>query len=298
LSVELDLAFFRSLADCDAANLRVQNRLAKMQSGEDIAVFHPVCGLEWHFANGVAALASLIGDNRGHFQEPGFARAVADRSNYVASFIFDAARDEYDDHINPMRDTHRCMAQASLISMAKFYGLGNEVLDEPDPRALTEVCMGGAFGYRPPSNRCGCGGRNLCWHRIHLGSGVAGRPRVFLIDERAASNDPVHICARSLFSGGGKHRCYAWWACTAGTEAVATISTMRWPVPRPFAVFEGATHANAVAALAPGFVPSPKTIASSFRHGHSSNPWAHKSTKRMAQNEGNVNLEQRSGGEA
>lgn len=127
LSVELDLAFFRSLADCDAANLRVQNRLAKMQSGEDVLrFFTQYAGWNGYFANGVAALASLIGDNRGHFQESGFARAVADRSNCVASFIFDAARDEYDDHISPLRDTHRCMAQASLISMAKFYGLGNE----------------------------------------------------------------------------------------------------------------------------------------------------------------------------
>ena len=110
--------------------------------------FTQYAGWNGHFANGVAALASLIGDNQGHFQEPGFARAVADRSNYVASFIFDAARDEYDDHINPMRDTHRCMAQASLISIADFYGLGNEVLNEPDPPALRAVCDGVLYGYR------------------------------------------------------------------------------------------------------------------------------------------------------
>ncbi len=149
MSVELDLAFFRSLADCDAANLRVQNRLAKMQSGEDVLrFFTQYAGWNGYFANGVAALASLIGDSQDHFQESGFARAVADRSNYVASFIFDAARDEYDDHISPLRDTHRCMAQASLISMAKFYGLGNEVLNEPDPPALSEVCDGVMSGYR------------------------------------------------------------------------------------------------------------------------------------------------------
>lgn len=60
LTIELDLAVFRALTDCDAANVRVQDR-------------------------------------------------------------FDAARDEYDDHISHMRDTHRCMEQASLISMANSY---------------------------------------------------------------------------------------------------------------------------------------------------------------------------------
>ena len=149
MSVELDLAFFRSLADCDAANQRVQDRLARMLSGEDVLrFFTQYASWNGRFANGVAALASLIGDSRGHFQEAGFARAVSDRSNYVASFIFDAARDEYDDHINPLRDTHRCMAQASLLCMASFYGLGNDVLNEADPLALSEVNDAVMFGYR------------------------------------------------------------------------------------------------------------------------------------------------------
>ena len=261
MSVELDLAFFRSLADCDAANLRVQNRLAKMHSGEDVLrFFTQYAAWNGHFANGVAALASLIGDNRGHFQEPGFARAVADRSNYVASFIFDAARDEYDDHINPMRDTHRCMAQASLISMARFYGLGDEVLNEPDPRALSEVCDGVMFGYRGRHHTgAGVVGEIFAGIGYHLGSELLADREFSLIDEhlRGQRNDLVqHLLRSTVELAGGTHRCYAWVGVHSGHGGGVEADHFDYAVAGAKAGLKflvGATQADAVAALGSGF---------------------------------------------
>ncbi len=261
MSVELDLAFFRSLADCDAANQRVQDRLAHMRSGEDVLRFFTQYAT-WNgrFANGVAALASLIGDSRAHFQEPGFARAAADRSNYVASFIFDAARDEYDDHINPMRDTHRCMAQASLISMAKFYGLGDEVLNEPDPRALTEVCDGVMFGYRGRHHTgAGVVGEIFAGIGYHLGSELLADREFSLIDEhlRGQRDDLVqHLMRSTVELAGGKHRCYAWVGVHSGHGGGVEADHFEFAVAGAKAGLQflvGATKEDAIAALLAGF---------------------------------------------
>jgi len=67
------------------------------------------------FGAGVAALAGKIGRSRRLFldrAEP--ISALADRSVLVASYFFDAARDEFDDRDTAHRDTHRCLAQALL----------------------------------------------------------------------------------------------------------------------------------------------------------------------------------------
>jgi hypothetical protein len=67
------------------------------------------------FGSGVATLAGKIGRSRGCFRDPDQPIvALADRSVYVASFFFDAARDEFDDRDTVHRDTHRCLAQSML----------------------------------------------------------------------------------------------------------------------------------------------------------------------------------------
>src|SRR5688572_20616291 len=66
------------------------------------------------FGSGVSALSAKIGRSRSLFLEPGFALPIADRSVLVASYFFDAARDEFDDRDTKHRDTHRCLAQATL----------------------------------------------------------------------------------------------------------------------------------------------------------------------------------------
>jgi hypothetical protein len=261
LTIELDLAFFRSLADCDAANARVQYRLSRMRSGEDMVRFFAQYA-SWNgcFANGVAALASLIGDSRQHFQEAGFARATADRSNYVASFIFDAARDEYDDHISPMRDTHRCMAQASLISMADFYGLGDDVLNEPDPVALSEVNDAVMFGYRGRyQGSGGAVGEIFSGMGYHLGSELLADREFSLIDEhlRGQRNDLVqHLMRSTIELAGGKHRCYAWVGVHSGHGGAVEADHFEFAVSGVKAGLQylvGSSQDVAISALTNGF---------------------------------------------
>jgi hypothetical protein len=261
LTTELDLAYFRSLADFDAANHRVQDRLSHLRSGEDVLrFFSHYASWNGRFANGVAALASLIGDSRTYFQEAGFARAAADRSNYVASFIFDAARDEYDDHINPMRDTHRCMAQAALLSMAQFYGLGDTVLNEPDPAALREVSDAVMFGYRG-HHQTGGGvvGEIFAGIGYHLGSELLADREFSLIDEhmRGQRQDLVqHLLHSTVQLAGGKHRCYAWVGVHSGHGGGVEADHFEFAVAGAKAGLQflvGATQADAIAALVTGF---------------------------------------------
>ncbi len=70
------------------------------------------------FGSGVAALSGKIGRSRRIFLDPEQPiEALADRSVFVASFFFDAARDEFDDRTTVQRDTHRCLAQAFLAGL-------------------------------------------------------------------------------------------------------------------------------------------------------------------------------------
>jgi hypothetical protein len=211
----LDEAFFRSLVDFGAVEARVRSRLARLRDGADVLRFF-VDYASWNgcFANGVSALTSLIGERRDLFREAGFARAVADRSNYVASFFFDAARDEYDDHINPLRDSHRCMAQASLIGMKDFFGLDNTVLDEAEPAELRAVNDGVLTGY---TGRLGAGEGDVAQvfsaMGYHLGSELLADREFSLIDEylRQQRDDLVqHLMRTTVSLAGGTHRCYAW----------------------------------------------------------------------------------------
>ena len=220
----LDDAFFRSLVDFESVEERVRNRLACLSTGQDVLRFF-VHYASWNgcFANGVSALTSMVGNSRDLFREPGFARAVADRSNFVASFFFDAARDEYDDHINPLRDSHRCMAQASLIGMRDFYGLGDELLDEDEPAELGAVNDAVLAGYT--GRRCADIGRlakAFSAMGYHLGSELLADREFSLIDEhlRQHRSDLVqHLMRSSATLAGATHRCYAWVGVHSGHGA-------------------------------------------------------------------------------
>ncbi len=73
------------------------------------------------FGSGVALLSGKIGRSRCLFLDPEEPIAMlADRSVLVASFFFDAARDEFDDRETPHRDTHRCLAQAMLKGAIEY----------------------------------------------------------------------------------------------------------------------------------------------------------------------------------
>ncbi|MBK6616429.1 hypothetical protein [Ottowia sp.] len=215
MHTELDQAYFESLVDFQAAGERVSVCLRSLTADSDLLRFM-VRYASWNgsFSNGVSRLASEIGNCRDLFREKGFPRAASDRSNYVASFIFDAARDEYDDHVLPMRDTHRCMAQAGLMSMAEFLQLGHAILDEEEPIDLVRLNdrVGRGYGGQALA-MCGVIGCVFAGIGYHLGSELLADQEFSMIDQhlRSSRNDLVqHLMRSTVKLAGGEHRCYAW----------------------------------------------------------------------------------------
>jgi hypothetical protein len=211
----IGLDALKALVDFEATHERVRARLARLSDARSLLDFMRDYG-SWNgcFANGVSALASLIGSQRQHFAEAGFPRAVADRSNFVASYFFEAARDEYDDHINPARDTHRCMAQAGLLRLCEFFALPDQLLDVEDGaalQALNEAVLQNYTGQ--PLSAQGALARAFFGIGYHLGSELLADGEFSLIDETLRRDWPelVHSLMRSTVTlAGGEHRCYAW----------------------------------------------------------------------------------------
>lgn len=84
------------------------------------------------FGGGVANLAGEIAVRQDLFRDPNEPLGItADRSVEVASKIFFAAIDEFDDRATPHMDTHRTLAQATLKGAGQFFGY--------DPSALNRV---------------------------------------------------------------------------------------------------------------------------------------------------------------
>lgn len=212
---ELKPKFFQDLVDFEVCNERVQNRLNALHSDESLVRFF-INYASWNgrFANGVAALTSLIGDQHGLFVEAGLPRAVADRSNFVASHFFDAARDEYDDHINQARDSHRCMAQATLLGMVDILGLGRGILNERDHALLHKANASVRPGYTGSTvSDEGILTQVFFAMGYHLGSELLADREFSMIDThlRTHRNDLVQqLMRKTVTLAGTEHRCYAW----------------------------------------------------------------------------------------
>ncbi len=83
------------------------------------------------FGNGISALTAKVGSHAEIFMDTSFPRVVADRSNYVASFIFEAAHEKFDDALRAHRDSNRCLGQTTLLGLADYYQLDLDHLKEP-----------------------------------------------------------------------------------------------------------------------------------------------------------------------
>jgi hypothetical protein len=259
----LDERYFKSLVDFEAANERVRSRLSRLQSGADLVRFMARYG-SWNgrFASGVASLAGTIGNCRDLFREQGYPKAVADRSNYIASFVFDAAIDEFDDHISPIRDTHRCMAQAELICMNDYYGLDSVILDEDEPASLRLLNEAVGRGYAGHAGALlGALGCVFAGMGYHLGSELLADREFSLLDEhlRSTQNDLVQFLMRETVQvAGGKHRCYAWIGVHSGHGGGVEADHFDHAVQGvraalKFLVGDERSHAAALRALTDGF---------------------------------------------
>jgi hypothetical protein len=215
MQIELNREYFLNLVPFEECSDRVQNTLERLEGNEELLRFFArYASWNGRFANGVSALTALIGDQRELFMEKGLPRAVADRSNFIASFFFDAARDEYDDHINPNRDSHRCMAQASLLAMAELLGTGLDVLNEEDPPPLQEVNADVRRGYLGLSALAeGAVQQVFSGMGFHLGSELLADREFSVIDKflRSRHADLVQrLMRKKVQLAGSEHRCYAW----------------------------------------------------------------------------------------
>jgi hypothetical protein len=171
------------------------------------------------FGSGVATLAGKIGRSRGLFHDRDeHIDALADRSVLVASYIFDAARDEFDDRGTEYRDTHRDLAQA-MISGLIHCARGaapvsdnahvNELMAEPTWLRMlnTRVAQGyGAFTADYRENIFSSIG-------YHLGSELLADQEFTIIDEalRARAPDAVTFLQQHREKVANQdHNAYRW----------------------------------------------------------------------------------------
>ncbi|MCC7536458.1 MAG: hypothetical protein IT379_09600 [Deltaproteobacteria bacterium] len=215
------------------------------------------------FGSGVSALAAKIGRSRALFLEPGWHPALADRSVLVASYVFDAARDEFDDRSTPYRDTHRCLAQATLAGLvehARSSGLSATAVDallaEPAWLATLRDRIADGYGVRTPDERAtifrGIG--------YHLGSELLADREFSVIHEELRAKQHgllADLAERTVTIAGQPHPCAMWIEVHSGHGGGAEADHFEWAlegVGHAFAYSPASLHAELEAALLAGYL--------------------------------------------
>lgn len=233
----ITLAELRDRQDFDAAQARVQQALdaAVADDFELLRFMARYTSWNGYFGSAVAALAAKVGRTRGLFldrDEP--ILQLADRSVFVASFFFDAARDEFDDRDTVHRDTHRCLAQAVLAGLIKHQGLVDPVAINAalaDPPWLDRLQEGVAQGYgvRTPDTA------DAIFRAIgyHLGSEVLADQEFSLIDATLRTARPeltAWLAGQSVTIAGQEHGCYQWIRIHSGHGGGVEADHFNWAV--------------------------------------------------------------------
>lgn len=192
-----------------------------------------------HFGSGVATLAGKIGRCRHLFADPQQPiGAVADRSVYVASYFFDAARDEFDDRDTVHRDTHRCLAQAVLQGLIDFDASRGAPWAPEEVNALLSVRpwlrrleARVAHGYGAYDNDSDVEVFRAMGY--HLGSEILADQEFSLIDAalRAAEPELVHFLSEhKVMIAGQAHEAYAWIGIHSGHGGAVEADHFDWAV--------------------------------------------------------------------
>jgi hypothetical protein len=166
------------------------------------------------FGSGVSALAGKIGRSRGIFVDPSESILdLADRSVLVASYFFDAARDEFDDRDTAHRDTHRCLAQAFMKGLIVYWATPTVVANlhlEP-PLWLTAIGDRVSTGYGVSTSEHGTDlFRSMGYH---LGSEILAEAEFTMIDQMMRQKMPevVEYLSTNKFKiADQEHEGYAW----------------------------------------------------------------------------------------
>lgn len=190
------------------------------------------------FGSGVAALAGKIGRSRRLFldkDEP--IAALSDRSVYVGSFFFDAARDEFDDHDSVHRDTHRCLAQATLKGLIEIESVQmpaladvrgvNQLLADPDWLVELNARVARGYGAESPDDL------PSIFHAIgyHLGSELLADREFSIIDETLRQLAPElvqQLLMKRVSIAGQEHVAYHWIAIHSGHGGGAEADHFDW----------------------------------------------------------------------
>lgn len=224
----LAVAELQALTDFSAHEALIRERLDEALANPALTMrfFGRYASWNGFFGSGVATLSGKIGRARRMFIDPAEPiTALADRSVFVASFIFDAARDEFDDHATIYRDTHRDLAQA-LISGLIHYGRlcldewhaddkVNQLLEEPQwLRELNALVATGYGAHQPdvPASLFRAIG-------YHLGSELLADREFSIIDRRMRDAAPELVAFLEQHReriGAQDHVAYQWIAIHSG----------------------------------------------------------------------------------
>lgn len=230
----------QQLVDFDAARTCVKSALE--QAGREGAVglmrfFARYTSWNGFFGSGVASLAGKIGRSRAMFVDPACAETLlGDRSVFVASFFFDAARDEFDDRDTVHRDTHRCLAQATLGGILRFarkagYADGPAAVNRylREPAWLHTLNRKVAEGYgngsddTPETIMAAIG--------YHLGSELLADREFSLIDQymrREQKALTAFLKKAKMDIAGQDHACYQWLNIHSGHGGAAEADHFEW----------------------------------------------------------------------
>jgi hypothetical protein len=190
------------------------------------------------FGSGVAALAGKIGRSRRLFLDPDEPiHALADRSVYVGSFFFDAARDEFDDRDTAHRDTHRCLAQAMLKGALAHAARSDPRFDDPEfvNHWLESPLWLKALGARvAQSYGAGTPDDAATVFRAmgyHLGSEVLADKEFSAIDSTLRESQPDLVAFLSRYKariGGEEHLAYQWLRIHSGHGGGVEADHFAW----------------------------------------------------------------------
>jgi hypothetical protein len=183
---------------------------------------------------------------------------------YVASWFFDAARDEFDDRDTVHRDTHRCLAQSvvqGLVDHDAAHGApwAPEAVDaliaEPDwlVRLMDKVADGyGAHGEESAA---------VLFRAIgyHLGSEVLADQEFSLIDAELRAAEPELVAwleSHDVTIAGQPHNAYTWIRIHSGHGGGAEADHFDWAlqgVSRAFRYARDDLRGTARAEILAGF---------------------------------------------
>lgn len=190
------------------------------------------------FGSGVSALAGRIGRSRAMFLDPDVpVHAVADRSVYVASWFFDAARDEFDDRDTVHRDTHRCLAQAVIQGLLDYDAANghpwgtdaaNALLADPPWLVRLQHRVAEGYGARDAVDDVDGVFRAIGYH---IGSEVLADQEFSNIDAELRASEPAIVTwltDHQVTIAGQAHAAYTWIRVHSGHGGGAEADHFAW----------------------------------------------------------------------